>query len=457
MQGKAVEMKRERMALLSLCAMVFGLAILGARADWPQLYGPHRNSVSDETGLARSWPEGGPRMLWETKVGVGYGGAVIDAQGKVYFLDRVEDKQDVLRCLDLATGKEEWNFAYDAPGKLDHNGSRTLPAVDDKRVYTCGGWGHLYCIDKATHKPVWQKNTLADFGGELPRWGVSQCPLLYHDSVIVAAQGANAGVVAFDKKTGNVLWKTAALPGKVGYVSPSLATIGGVDQVMMANASDKGASAGRPAKQGKGGGKAPEAKAAGSAGGGGVFSFDAKTGKPLWEFENWHCQIPICSPTCMGDSLVFVTGGYHAGSVMLKIENKGGKFAVSEAFRTPEYGSQIHPAILYKDHIYLHSNENGVRNGLMCLTLKGEKKWNTGPSNSFDLGPLMLADGMFINLDGEKGDLRLVDPSPDGYKELVAKAHELDGKQIWGPMALMDGKLVIRSQSQMKCLDLKKP
>jgi len=98
--------------------------------DWPQYLGPERNATSSETGLARAWPEGGPTVLWTFPLGEGYGApAVVD--GKVYVLDRVESHQDVLRCLDLGTGEEEWNFAYDAPGRHGaHERGRADPVED---------------------------------------------------------------------------------------------------------------------------------------------------------------------------------------------------------------------------------------------------------------------------------------------------------------------------------------
>ena len=95
-------------------------------ADWPGYLGPTRNSISTEKGLLRTWPKEGPKVLWTAAVGIGYGGPAVSA-GKVYLLDRDDTVGDKLRCLDLATGKELWNFAYDAPGKFDHAGLAKHP------------------------------------------------------------------------------------------------------------------------------------------------------------------------------------------------------------------------------------------------------------------------------------------------------------------------------------------
>src|SRR5512136_260920 len=134
-------------------------------ADWPGYFGPKRDSTSTEKGILRSWPKEGPKVLWTVPIGIGYGGPAVSG-GKVYLLDRDDKAGDNLRVFDLSSGKELWNFAYDAPGRVDHPGSRSTPVVDGQNVYTCGLQGDLYCINTSTHKPVWNKNIWKDFGGE---------------------------------------------------------------------------------------------------------------------------------------------------------------------------------------------------------------------------------------------------------------------------------------------------
>jgi len=144
--------------------------------DWPQYLGPNRNSTSTEKGILRTWPEKGPEVLWTATVGRGYGGPVVK-DGKVYLLDRDDKVGDKLRCLDLSTGKELWNFAYDAPGTVMFPGSRSVPTVDGDHVYSCGHNGDLYCINLNTHKPVWNKNVWKDFGGDkIPFWPSRNAP-----------------------------------------------------------------------------------------------------------------------------------------------------------------------------------------------------------------------------------------------------------------------------------------
>ena len=201
-----------------LVAIMFALSVTSAfAADWPWLYGPRRDHTSEQKKLLRTWPQAGPAVLWTVPMAAGFGGPAVSG-GKVYVLDRDEKVGDTLRVLDLATGKELWTFAYDAPGSFMFAGSRTMPTVDGKHVYTVGPMGDLHAISLETRKPAWRANIWKDFGGgaELPRWAIVQNPLIYGDLLIVAPQTPEVGVVAYDKLTGSVRWKSAALSGIPG-------------------------------------------------------------------------------------------------------------------------------------------------------------------------------------------------------------------------------------------------
>ena len=201
-------MKTKVILMAAIVMMMVGSTL----ADWPQYLGPNRNATSPEKGLLRSWPQTGPKVLWTVPLGPGYGGAAV-SDGKVYVLDRIRSKQDVLRCLDLVTGEEQWSHVYDAPGRVSHPGSRSTPAIDGNYIYTCGSFGDLFCFDKNTHKPVWKKNIWKGYGGgNVPRWAISQNPLIYGDSLIVASQTPEVGVVAYHKLSGRVKWASPALP-----------------------------------------------------------------------------------------------------------------------------------------------------------------------------------------------------------------------------------------------------
>jgi outer membrane protein assembly factor BamB len=401
-------------------------------ADWPWIYGPKRDHTSDQKGLLRTWPKEGPKVLWTAPVGVGFGGPAVK-DGQVYLLDRDEKVGDNLRVFELASGKELWNFAYGAPGSFMFAGSRTTPTLDGDHVYTVGPLGDLHCLNVKTRKPVWRKNIWKDFGGgeELPRWAIVQNPLIYGNLVIAAPQTSEAGVVAYDKLTGELKWKSAALSGLPGYVGPSIAKVAGEDHLVMVMAS---VGRGRNAKDGS------------------VNGLDPRTGKVLWTYGGWQCAIPVPPPVDVGDGRLLITGAYGAGSAMIKVQKNGDKYAVTELFKNADFGAHTQPPVLYKDHVYTHYTINERSDGLVAMNLEGQIKWKTDQQPPFVRGGSILADGLLLTNDGNT-KLYLVDPDPSGFKP-IASAEVLEPGDNWAPLALVDGKLLIRGQKQLKCLQV---
>jgi outer membrane protein assembly factor BamB len=407
--------------------------------DWPQYLGPSRNSTSNQKGILRSWPEKGPEVLWTVNVGPGYGGPVVK-DGKVYFLDRDDEVGDIMRCFDLSNGKELWRFSYNASGSVMFPGSRSVPTVDGNYVYSCGHNGDLYCININTHKPVWNKNIWTDYGGgKIPTWAITQCPLVYGNLLIVASQAPQAGVVAYDKLTGNVKWKTPAL-GPVGYVSPAIVKIGGEDHVVMITASERG---------GGSNGK--------------VVGILPPTGEILWEYSNWECNIPVASAVDAGEGRVLIAGGYELGTVMIKVEKKAdGSYGVTELYKHTDFGEHTKPPLLINGYFYGQYTTNSRRDGLVCMSMDGKIMWKTMRSPLFDKGSMILAEGLILATNGAK-TLYLIEPDPSGFKpiasaDMLTESESQDktaarfGTQNWAPLALANGKLLIRDQSQLKCI-----
>jgi outer membrane protein assembly factor BamB len=417
----------------TLVTLLVVLSVTGTlAADWPALYGPRRDGTSDQKGLLRTWPKEGPKVLWSAPVGEGFGGPAISG-GKVYLLDRDEKVGDTLRVFDFASGKELWTFAYAAPGTFMFPGSRTTPTVDGDRVYTSGPLGDLHAIDTTSHKPVWHKNIWKDFGGgELPRWAVVQHPLIYGDLLIVAPQTPQAGVVAYDKRTGELKWKSAALSGTASYVSPSIVKIAGEDHVVMITAS---VGRGRNARDGT------------------VAGLDPRSGKVLWTYQGWQNPIPVPQPVDAGGGRLLITGGYGAGTVMIKVDKQAnGTFKATEVFRNADFGAHTQPPILHQDLFYSHDTVNERSDGLVAMGMDGQVKWKTDTTPAFTRGGAILADGLLITTDGNTR-LYLVEPNPTGFKAL-ASAEILESGDNWAPLALADGKLLVRGQKQMKCLQV---
>lgn len=433
-------MKKQRILIAAVSLFILVANVMAQ--DWPQYLGPERNSTSSQKNILRTWPQTGPEVLWTASVGIGYGGPVIK-DGKVYLLDRDDKVGDNLRCFDLSTGKELWNFQYEAPGSVMFPGSRSVPTVDGNHVYTCGPYGDLYCIDINTHKPAWKKNIWKDFGGEqIPMWAITQCPLVYNDLLILASQAPQAGVVAYEKVIGNLKWKTPYI-GQVGYVSPAIVKIDGKDHVVMISAS------GRDGSKGK------------------VVGIETLSGKILWEYTNWNCHIPVPSAVDAGENRILIVGGYELGATMIKVEKKtDGNYETKEIFTTEEFGGQTKTPLLYNGYFYAQYGTNNRRDGMVCMNMNGQIMWKTKRAPDFNKGSMILADGVILATDGAK-TLYLVQPDPSGFKAIASAELLKEGgtggndqmasrvggaTQNWAPLALSNGKLIIRDQSRLMCI-----
>jgi hypothetical protein len=182
---------------------------------------------------------------------------------------------------------------------------------------------------------------------------------------------------------------------------------------------------------------------------------DPGNGKTLWSYQGWQCRTPVPNVTAIGDGRLFITGGYHSGAAMIKIEKENGTFTVTEVYTTQEFGTHVHSAIHYNGHLYAHCTDNtGRKDGMVCMDLDGNVKWKTGKEPAFDKGGFILADGLILSVDGIKGILYLIKPDPEGFKELDS-AKLLDTNQCWAPFALSHGKLLIRDKKQMKCVNVR--
>ena len=435
---------------VTLTSVVLMVAACSSLADWPQYLGPNRNSISAEKGILRSWPENGPEVLWTVTLGRGFGGPVVK-DGKVYLLDRDDQAGDNLRCLDLSNGKEFWNFAYDAPGSVMFPGSRSVPIADGNNVYSCGPYGDLYCIDINTHKPIWNKNVWKDFGGgRIPIWAITQCPLVYGDLLIILSQAPEAGVVAYNKLTGDVVWKTPNL-GNETYASPAIVRIAGEDHIAMVISSTNPIGHRElPQTLGK------------------IVGIRPLTREILWEYANWQNHIQVASALDAGEGRVLVVGGYELGTVMIKVEKKAdGSYSVKELFRHNDFGDQTKPPILHNGYFYAQFSTNSRKDGLACMNMDGKVMWKTMRKPLFDKGSMILADGLILATDGAK-TLYLIEPDPTAFKPIASAEVLKEGgtgssddpvasrvggaTQNWAPLALVNGKLLIRDQKQLKCL-----
>jgi outer membrane protein assembly factor BamB len=413
-------MNKRHLELL-LCAL--GACAAAVRADdWPQFRGPNRDNISKETGLLHKWPEGGPKVLWTVEVCQGYAAPAIHS-GKAYFEDyNPEAKEWCLRCLSLEGGKEQWRFKESKTIRPNHGITRTVPATDGKFVFSLDPKCVFHCLDAQTGRELWRKDLVETYKAQIPPWYNGQCPLIEPDRVIIGA-GGEALVVAFDKATGNEVWKTPN-PEKwpLAHASVMPAELGGVKQYTWCTLF-------------------------------GPLGVSAADGKLLWHCPRKFNVAVAPSPLPIAPDRVFMTAGYDAGSVMVRVTHTAGTFAATSLFEltTDQWNSEVHTPILWQNHLFaVGKKERGL---FSCLDLDGKIVWTSAGKASFGLGSYIFADGMFFVLEGDTGLLRLLDANPAEYRELD-HAQLLSGDNVWAPLALSNGKLILRDMAKMICIEV---
>jgi outer membrane protein assembly factor BamB len=394
------------------------LVITLAGADWPQFLGPARDGTSPETGLLAAIPKQGPPRVWEREVGEGYSGPVIAGDRLVLF-HRLGDKE-VIECLDAATGKERWKFDYPTAYQDDFgkgNGPRSTPAIVDGRVYALGAEGTLTCLGLAKGNKLWQRALDKEYRPHKGFFGVATSPLVEGKLVLINVGAPGAGIVAFDKDTGKEVWK--ATDQEASYASPVAATIDGVRHVLFFTRE-------------------------------GLVSLDPADGRVRFS-KRWRSRIDAsvnaASPV-VAEGHVFLTASYGTGAILLKVKKDG----VEEVWKGNDslschYGTPV----LRDGHLFGFDGrqEQGAR--LRCV------EWKTGKlcwtREGFGCGSLIAADGKLLVL-SEDGDLVLIDPIPNTYRE-KGRAHLLNGPAR-APIALANGRLYARDGRRLACWDLRK-
>jgi len=401
-------------------------ALLPAAArgsDWPQFRGPERTNISRETGLLRKWPVSGPKRLWSVTVEPGYAGAAI-VGGHLYHHDYdVKKSEWMVNCRGLGDGRLIWQFREAREIRPNHAITRTVPAVDGGFVISLDPKAVLHCLDAKTGKQLWRKSLVTEFQATIPSWYNGQNPLQESDRVIVATGGA-AILVALDKATGKEIWRTPN-PGQLAMSHASVmpAVLGGVKQYLYGTLA-------------------------------GPLGVSARDGKLLWTYSRKFNVAVAPSPIAVDEECVFMTASYDAGCVMVRVRRTGDAFRAENVFdmQHNEWNSEVHTPIVYKGHMFAVGKKK--RGLFTCLGLDGQEKWTSEGKFFFGLGSFLLADGMFFVMDGNTGTLHLIEASTTRYNEL-ASAQVLAGDEVWGPMALSDGKLVLRNLSEMICLDIR--
>lgn len=392
-----------------------------AASDWPQLLGPTRDGTYPGADLAAAWPAEGPRALWQKKIGQGFSGPVVVA-GKLVLFHRVGDKETV-EALDAKSGKAIWAFDYPTTYRDDFGfdeGPRATPAIADGKVYTYGAEGALHCLDFSTGKKLWNVDARSEFQAPKGFFGIACSPLIEGNAVLlIVGAKTQAGIVAFDKNSGKVLWK--ATGDEASYASPTAATIGGRREVLCLTRTE-------------------------------LVALDPANGKILFQFPfapPIHSSVSAATPLVIGDS-IFLSASYDTGAALLKVDETGPhKGWAGEDILSNHYATSVHhTGFLYGIH---GRTDPGLEPAasLRCVDLKtGKVQWE---EPAFGAATVTLA-GTELLLLTERGELVRAPASPSGFKA-TARAQVLPN-QVRAYPALANGRLYARSKDKLVCLDL---
>ena len=405
-------------------AMSFGPASAqAADGEWPRWRGPNFDDKSPEKDLLKQWPKDGPKLAW-TASGLGGGFSSISiAGGKIFTLG--EDEQAAyVRALDLNGSKILWSTKLGkAGGGGGYPGPRCTPTVDGEHLYVVGQYGDVACLQAATGAEVWHKNLNKDFAGKMHSgWGNAESPLVDGDRVILTPGGDKGTLIALNKLTGELIWRTADWTDSAAYTGAIIATIGGKKQYVQR--SDQS-----------------------------VAGVDPDSGKILWKASAPGKTAVIPTPVVVDDS-VFVTCGYGVGCWLFKITNAGGEFKAEKVYGDNKNMINHHGGVVEVDgKIYGYSDGKGWS----CIDLKtGETAWKT--KEELGKGTCSLADGMLYlrEEDQNKGRIALIEVSAQGYKEHGRfSLPSLSGKQQWPHLVIAGGILYVRDQDKLYAYEVK--
>lgn len=399
--------------------LIIFLVCFSIAADWPQYQGPNRDSISTETGLARSWPKDGPKVIWKKDAGNGWAGPAVAGDIAILF-HRIAD-DEVVECVEAATGKEKWKQTYrtryiDMYDKDD--GPRSTPLIADGKVFTLGPDGDLSAFALADGKRLWQRNINKDYNVPKGYFGVGTSPMMAAGKLIINVGGKGAGVVAFDPANGKEIWKST--DQGVSYSSPVLAKVNGEDLAVFFTRQ-------------------------------GLLTLTPEKGEVRHE-HYWRprldASVNAATPIVSGNQ-IFLTTSYNTGAILLE----AGKGELTEIWKGDKSLScHYNTPVLVTGYLYGIDGRQEGKPELRCVAWKtGKVIWK---KEDFGCASLIVADKMIFAF-CESGELVLFEQNVEDYKELT-RASILDKSPCRAAFALSNGKVFARDSGKWICVDVKK-
>jgi outer membrane protein assembly factor BamB len=403
------------------CVAVGILSGSAARADdWPQWRGPNRDGISKEAGLLKEWPKEGPKLLWQAKtVGGGYSTPSVVGE-RLYLVSNEGLENESVKAFSTRDGKELWSTRIGVVGEPNQRpaypGARSTPTVDGEWVYAFGSDGDLVCLSADSGKARWQSNVRKEFGGKYGKWAYAESPLVDGDLVVCTPGGENATMLAVRKQTGEVAWK-GVIPGgdAAGYASIVIAEVGGIKQYVQFV--EKG-----------------------------LVGVEAKTGRYDRPAQNSPANIPT---PLVHENYIYAGAGRSGGGVV-KLTAKDGTVEVEPLYFENKMPTGIGGSVKIGKEVY------GTSQAMLCLDfLTGRIRWE---DRGIGAAGICYADGR-LYLHGENGEVALVEPSPEGYREkgrfTPPDRPDRGNSKSWAHPVVANGRLYVRDLGSLWCYDVR--
>jgi outer membrane protein assembly factor BamB len=412
-----------------ICTLLLFLVPAVASADdWPQWRGRDRDGHAHGAKLPKTWPEKPPKPLWTAKVGEGQASPAV-ADGRLFVMGRDDKGNEIVWCLDAATGKEVWKLSYACAYKPSADsagqGPKSTPTVDGDRVFAFGVKGMLHCLRVKDGEVLWKHDLHKLYWGVAKdQWGddaYSTCcgaaaaPLVYDKRVLLPVGGKKAGAVtAFERDTGKVAWHSP-LKDRSSYASGMIAELAGKKQLV-------GFTGLR------------------------IGGFSLTDGSLLWgePFEARYEQTILTPVIYKGKVIV---GGEGRATFALEVVKKGDKLAAKEVWKNDRLKAYMTSPVAVKDHLYGLSE----RGELVCVNLEdGETAWGAGAFGSYGS---ILAAGDVLLVTSKNGELHVVEANPKKFSR-KARWKVTGNDPVWGHLALVGSRLYVRDKTDVVCYDL---
>ncbi len=383
----------------------------------------NRTGVSAETGLMKSWPSAGPTLLW-SNLDLGKGHSQPSFGDNMIYITGNVDNDEILYALSFK-GEILWKTIMGRAWKSSNPESRANPVVEGNRVYTCSGFGDLACIDGTTGKVIWSYKGSELNKGTYGSWGIAESLLIDGNKIYFSPGGPETMTIAVNKVTGDVIWKSASLNDKPGYVSPILINYAG--RKIIVNVSL-----------------------------GHVFGVDASNGDILWKVAHspraGGRDLIKCVTPLFHEGRIYVTGGYDTGGMMVEMTKDGKNASVvwTDKVLDVHHGG----VVLINGYIYGSNWLSNNDGNWCCIEWKTGKKiweehWNCK-------GSIIAAEGMLYIYDERNGNVGLVRATPEKF-DLVSnfKVNLGDSGPFWAHPVIHKGILYLRHTNALMAYNIK--